>query len=137
MLVVCDARAIGRPNFAQDCSALRHYFGNAETVADFDQFPPRDNYFAVACKRGKHHQDRRGAIVDHDRIFCACQARQQFSRMHIALAARAAFQVVFQIGIMRRGPAQLFEYSRRKRRAPQIRVQNHARGVDHRLQRVR
>ena len=132
-LIVLNASAVGGADFAQRRTTLRHHFGDAKAVADFYQFAARDNHFAVFRKRRKNHQDCRSAIVDDDGVFGARQARQEFGRVHIALAARSSFEVIFQIRVMNRSLAKLVEYGGRKRRTAQVRVQDHSCGIDHRL----
>ena len=57
--------------------------------------------------------------------------------MHVAFAARAGFEVVFEIAVLRRSAAEFVHDCFRQRRPAQVRVQNHSRRIDDRLQRAR
>ena len=56
--------------------------------------------------------------------------------MDVALPAFARRKIVFEIGVGASRCADVIERSRSERRAPKIRVQDHAGGVDERQQRV-
>ncbi len=118
-------------------AALRHDFGDAEAVADFDELAARDEDFAVARERGEDEQNGGGAIVDDDGGFGAGEALEQLRGVNVALAARAGFEVVFEIGILRRGAAEFFDGGFGERGASEIGVENDAGGIDHRLERLR
>ncbi len=57
--------------------------------------------------------------------------------MHVALAARATFEVIFKIAVLRGAAAEFVHDCFRQRRPAQVRVQNHSGRVDDRLQRAR
>ena len=133
--VVAQAGTIGGADFAQDRAALRHDFGDAKAVADFDQFAPRDDGFAALGERSKHQKDCGGAVVHHDGVFRAGEAGEQFGGVGVALAACPGCQVVFEIAVLRGGISDRVSDGRRKRSAPEIGVQNYAGGVDERLKR--
>src|SRR6516162_8418981 len=135
IFVIRDARAIGGSHFPQHRSALFHDFRDAKTVPDFNQFAARHDYFAPARQRRERYQHRGGAIVHHDDCFRARQAPKQPRAVDIALAARSCRDVVFEVGVLGRHPPELFDHFQRERRAPQVRMQDHSRSVDDRLQR--
>ncbi len=54
--------------------------------------------------------------------------------MDVAFAAGSGFQVVFEVAVLRRGAAELFDGGFGERGAAQIRVQDYAGGVDDRLE---
>jgi hypothetical protein len=54
--------------------------------------------------------------------------------MHIAFAARASFQIIFKVRVLRRGAPELFDNGSRKRSSAKIGVQDHSSGIDHRLE---
>ena len=61
---------------------------------------------------------------------------EQPVHMHIALAALAGRQIKFQVGVALRDFDHALQRRAAQRRAPQVGVQDHARRVDHRPQRV-
>src|SRR6266567_2825283 len=120
VFVVSEARAIGGANLAEDCAALFHDFGDSKTIADFDELAARDDDFAAASKSREGDQDGGGAIVDDDRGFRAREAVEQLGSVNVALAARAGFEIVFQIAVLRGRAAKFLNDGFGKRRAPQI-----------------
>ena len=114
----------------------RHDFGDAEAVADFDEFAAGDDDFAAVGERGQDEQDGGGAIVDDDGGFGAGQAFEEMRGVDVALAACAGFEIVFEIGVLRGGAAKFFDGGFGERRAAKIGVQDDAGGVDDRLKRA-
>ncbi len=137
VFVVREVRAIGRPDFAKDRAALLHNLGDSKAIANFDELSSRDNHFALASQRRQSDEHGRSAIVDHNGGFRARQSRQQLGGMHIALAPRASFEVVFEIAVLRGAATEFVHHCFRQWRAAQVRVQNHSGSVDDRLQRAR
>ena len=133
VFVVGEARAIRGPDFAQRRAALRHDFGDAEAVADFDELAARYEDFAVARKRCENEEDGGGAIVDDDGGFRAGEALEHPRGVNVALTARAGLKVVLEIGILRRGAAEFLDGGFRERGAAEISVENDASGIDYRL----
>ena len=64
--VIVDAGAIGGADFAQDGAGARHDVGNAEAVADLDQFAARDDRFAAGGEFVEGEEDGGGVVVDGD-----------------------------------------------------------------------
>ena len=137
VFVVGEARAIGGADFAERGAALRHDFGDAEAVADFDELAARDEDFAVARERCENEEHGGGAIVDDDSGFGAGEALEHTRGVDVALAARAGFEVVLEIRILRGGAAEFFDGGFGERRATEIGVQDDAGGVDDGLERLR
>src|ERR1700722_2719142 len=134
--VVREARAVRGADFAQRRAALRHDFGNAEAVANFDEFAARDKDFAIASERGEDKQHGGGAIVDDDGGFGAGEALEKLTGMNVAFAARAGFEIVFEIGILRCGAAKFLDGGFGERGAAEIGVEDDAGGVDDGLERL-
>ena len=100
-LVIRQARAVCCPHLAQHRSAFRHDVGNAEAIADFNQFAPRDNHLAALGQRVQHQEDSGGVVVNDDGGLGAGQPGQQACGVNIALAASAGGQVVLQVRVLR------------------------------------
>ena len=135
VFVVGNACAVGRADFAEAWRRFRHDFGDAEAVADFDQLAARDDDFAVARECGKNEKHGGGAVVDDDGGFGAGQPLRELRGVDVALAARAGFEIVFKIGVLRGGAAEFFDDGFGERRAAKIGVKDDAGGVDDRLKR--
>src|SRR6266568_8195522 len=118
VFVVGETRAIGGADLAEDCAALFHDLGDSKAVPDFDEFAARDNDFAAASKSRESDQDGGGAIVDDDRGFRAREALEQLGSVNVALAARAGFEIVFQIAVLRGRAAKFLRPIREAARAP-------------------
>ena len=87
--VVVDVRAVGGADLAQDGARARHDFGDAEAVADLDQFAARDDGFAARRKFVQREKDGGGVVVDRD-AGRAEQAFEQRAGVDVALAAAPA-----------------------------------------------
>ena len=120
--------AVGRAHLAQDRSRTAHDFGNAEPVADFDQLASRHDHFVPRCQLVQRQIHCRGVIVDRD-AGRSGQPFQQTRHVNVALATPAALKIVLEVRVAE------FRLEARQRRPAQIRVQNHARGVDDMTQR--
>ena len=126
--VILDAGAVGGSDFANGGAGAGHDLGDAEAVADFDQLAARDDRFSAGGQLVEGQKDGGRVVVDGDPRR-AEQPLQKLRAVDVALSAPAGGEVVLQVGITgeRRHGAE--------RRAPQVGVQHHARGVDHAAQR--
>ena len=126
--VVVDVGAVGGADFAQDRAGAGHDVGDAEAVADLDQFAAGDDDFAAGGQFVEREKDGGGVVVDGDRRG-AEEPFEQAGEVHVAFAAAAGGEIVFQVGVARgeRGGAE--------RRASQVGVQDDAGGVDDAAQR--
>jgi len=136
VFVVCEARAICGADFTERGAALLHDFGDAEAVADFDEFAARDEDFAVTREGGESEKDGGGTIVDDDSGFGAGEAFEEMRGVDVALAAGTELEVVFEIRILRGGAAEFFDGGLGERGAAEIGVKDDAGGVDHGLERL-
>jgi len=135
VFVVGDACAVGRADFLKRGAAICHDFGDAETVADFNKLAARDDDFAIARQCGKNEKHGGGAVIDNDNGFGPGQSLQELRRVDVALAARAGVEIVFKIGVLRRGAAKVLDDCFGERRAAKIGVKNDAGRVDYGLKR--
>ena len=135
--IVRQARPIRGADLSKRRAALRHDFGYTKAVADFDEFAARDEHFAVACERGEDEQNRRRAVVDDNRRFGAGEALEELRGVDVALPARASLEVVFEVGVLRRGAAEFFDGGFGERSPAEICMKNDASSIDYRLKRLR
>ena len=129
-VVVGRARSVRRPDLDEPRARAGEHVRDPEAVADLDQLPARDDDLAALGQRGEGEQDRGGVVVDDDRRLGARQPPQQRREVVLARAARTARQVVLEVGVA----ADLgdpVEGGLRRRRAPEVRVDQHAGGVEH------
>ena len=84
--VVVDVRAVGGADFAQRGAGARHDVGDAEAVADLDQFAARDDHFAAGREFVERQEDGGGVVVDGD-AGRAQQPLEQSADVDVALAA--------------------------------------------------
>ena len=85
----------------------------------------------------KHQQGRRRVVVDDEGGFGAGEAAQQPLGVHVAAAAGAALDVVFEVRVPARERRHAIGRRARERRAPEVRVDDDAGRVDHAAQRRR
>ena len=102
-----------------------HDLRDAEAIADLDQLAARDDRFAARGQLVQNQKERRGAVVDRDGGL-AENGFEQRPDMHIALAAAAGREIVFEIAVAGDG----LEW--RQRRASEVGVENDAGGIDRR-----
>src|ERR1700686_2753366 len=99
VFVVAQAGAVGSANFAKNGAALRHDFGDAEAIADFNQLAARNNDFAGSGESGENQENGCGAVVNDDGVFPAGETREQLTRVVVAPAASAGCQAIFEIAV--------------------------------------
>jgi hypothetical protein len=114
---------------------LRHHVRHPEAATDLDQLASGDQHFASAGERCQHQHRRGRVVVDDNGGVGAGQARDQVRGVRVAAPACAAREVVFEVGVAGRDFGDAIRRRPRQRRAPEIRVNDHARGVDHAGQR--
>src|ERR1035441_6493883 len=90
--VIVDAGAIGGADFAQRGAGAGHDVGDAEPVADFDQFTARDDGLAAGGEFVEGEEHGGGIVIDGD-SGSAQQAIEQRRDVDVALAAPAGREV--------------------------------------------
>ena len=98
--VVAQARTIGGADLAKNCATFRHDVRDAEAIADFDQFAAGDYYFGGFGESVEDQENCGGVVVHDDGGFGSDEVSEQARGVDIALAALAARNIVFEIGIM-------------------------------------
>ena len=109
--VIGDPGAIGRADFAQNGARFRHHVGDAERIADFDQFSTRNDDFSAFGKSIQRQQHCGRVVVDDDRgDACLRIVRDSFVQqfleqtidMDVPLAASTGCEIKLKIGIGQR-----------------------------------
>src|SRR5579872_3576190 len=104
-LVVGDASAIRRANFAQLRARLGHHVRNAERSTDLDQLTARDYDLAALRQSVEREKDGRSIVVDDygGDVWPVCRQElaEQPIDMNVALAAFAGRNIKLQVGILR------------------------------------
>ena len=126
-LVVRQARAVGGADVDQTRPRLLHHLGHPERAADLDRLAARHGDLAPGRQRRDGEQHRRRVVVDDDRVLGAAEAGEQLADRALARAALAGGEV--ELDGLRVGCLRV-----RDRGAAEVRVEQHARGVDHRRQ---
>lgn len=73
LLEVAQAGAVRRAHLDQPRAALPQYIGDAESTANLNQFPPRDDHLFTGGQRRQHEHYGGGIVVNGKRILCAGQ----------------------------------------------------------------
>ncbi|GBD09904.1 hypothetical protein HRbin22_02166 [Candidatus Thermoflexus japonica] len=110
-------------------AALGHHLRDAESAADFDELAPGDQHPAPPSQGGEGEEHSRGVVVDHQGGLGPGQPAQEILHRRLPFPSLAGLQVELQIAVSRRG-ADGFEGRAGEGRAAQIRMQDHAGGVD-------
>ena len=133
-LVVGAPRAVGRADLDERRAGLRDHLGHAEAAADLDELPARDDDLAPrpGQRRGRE-QHRAGAVVDRQRRLGARQLAQQSLDVAVARPAHAVLPLEVRVALGR--PCDRFAGGLGERRAPEVRVHDHAGRVEHAPQR--
>ena len=133
-LVVGGAGAVRRPDLDEAGARAREHVRDAKAVADLDQLAARDEHLAAFGERGEREQHRRGVVVDDERRLGAGQPPEQRREVVLARAARSGREVVLQVRVSGRLP-HVLERSLGEWRPTQVRVHDHAGGVEDAAQR--
>ncbi len=136
-LVVGRARPVRRSHLDEARARARQYVRDAEAVADLDQLPARDEHLATLGKRRQRQQHRGRVVVDDERCLGARQPAEDPCDMILTRAAAALCEVVFEVRVAASNLRDALESRGRQRSAAEVRMRDHARGVDRGAQAVR
>ena len=129
--VVGQVRAVRRPHFDQTGAALRHDLRYPESAADLDQLAAGDDDLSPGRQRRKRQQQGGRVVVDRHRRLGAGQAAEQRLDVNVPVASFALGEVELEVAIAAaRGRHRRYRF-RRHGGAPQVGVDDDARGVDH------
>src|SRR5262249_52638452 len=129
-LVVGGARTVRRPDLTQARARAREHVGDPEAVADLDQLPAGDEHLSSLGQGGKRGQDGSSVVVDYEGRLGAGQSAENRGHVVLARATSALPEVVFEVRVAAGDRAYLLQRVRRQRSAAEIRVDDHAGGVD-------
>ena len=130
-LVVLRMGAVGRAHLHQPGTGAFHHVRHAEGAADFYQLAPRDDHLAPAYQRGQRQQHGCGIVVDHRSRFSAGQRAQHLFDDAVTVAARAGFQIVFQVVGAGHHGQHVLQRRLGEQAAAQVGVDDGARQVEH------
>ncbi len=126
-LVVGETGAVGGADLDQPSARLGHHVGDAEAAADLDELTSRHGHVTVPCERRQHEQHRSRTVVHHVRGLGTAGASEESSGVHRTRPPLAGGEVELEVG-GRCGDVD-------PERCPaQVGVEQHAGGVDDRLQ---
>ena len=128
--VVADPRAVGRADLDELRAARGHDVRDPELPADLDQLPARDQDLLALGERREAQQERRRAVVHHQRVLGAGERLHQGLRAGAALPAPAGLPIHLEVRVVAGRPRRRPRRGLRQRRPAQARVQDHAGGVD-------
>ena len=96
---------------------------------------PRDTITDAPARQRREHEQHRGRVVVHDDArLRAARFREQRARVLVARAAHTFGEPVFEVGVP---AASAIAATLAERRAPEVRVQQHAGRVDDRPEQLR
>ncbi len=129
-LVIGGAGAVRRSHLAQASAGACEHVRDPEAVADLDQLAAGNEHLAAfgECRQREHH--RRRVVVDDERGLGTGQPPQDRRHVILPRATCAGAEVVLEIRVAPRRLAHTRERFLCERRASQIRVDDHAGGVD-------
>ena len=128
--VVGGACPVRRPHLDEARARAREHVGDAEAVADLDQLAPRDEHLAALRERSQCQQHGGGVVVDDERRLGAGQPAEDLRHVILPRAALALREVVLEIRVAAPDLRHPLERRGRQRRTAEVRVDDHARGVD-------
>ena len=132
--VVAEIRAVRRPHLDELRPGPREHVRDAEPTADLHELAAGDDDLAAPRERREREEDRRGVVVGDDAVLRAGDLRQDPRGVAVPLAPAARPEVVLDRhragGIPHRVPGPVGQ-----RRAPEVRVEDHAGRVDDPTQR--
>jgi vancomycin resistance protein YoaR len=130
-LVVGGARAVRRPHLDQPRTRARQHVGDPEAVADLDQLAPRDHHLAAFGQRGEDEEEGAGVVVDDEGRLGAGEPAQDVGDVILAGAARARPELVLEVRVPAPDLGDAFKGGRGQGSPSEVRVHDHARGVEH------
>ena len=136
-LVILQVGAVRRPHLTQDGAAAQHDVGDPKFSADLDELTARDDDLLAVGQRLERQENRRRVVVDDQRVLGARQAPQQLLHVRIPRATLFGGQVELEVGIAFGDAGDALEGERAERGSAEIRVEDDAGGIDHRLERER
>src|SRR6266566_7695971 len=130
-LVVGRARPVRRSDLDETRPGARQDVRDPEAVADLDQLTAGDDDFPSLRERREREKDGGGVVVDDQRSLGAGQPAQDRRDVVLAGAAGAFGEVVLEVRVAAADLDDPREGLLGERRAAEIRVDDHARRVEH------
>ena len=131
--VVAHVGAVRGPDLDELGPRPHQHVGDPEAAADLHQLATRDDHLASSGDRREREQHRRRAVVHDDRILGAGDLGEQARGVPVPLPAGPTLEVVLDAHRAAR-LADRRDRDRGERSPAEIRVEDHARRVEHRPQ---
>ena len=135
--VVRPARTIRGADLDERAAGLGHDLGHTKSAADLDELAARDHHFSAARQCPQREEHRGSVVVDDEPGFRANGARQERSGVVVTGTAGTGVEAELEGG----GAPSDCGCGRQRfiaeGRTTEVGVQQHAGGVDHRLQETR
>jgi hypothetical protein len=128
--IVVEMRAVRRAHLDEPDVSLRHDVGNAERSADLDQLTARDEYITSRRECPDGEEQRRCTVVDHERVGCSRQLREQLTYATMPRAALARRKIELDVRVSARNHSYRIDRGPGQGSAPQVRVQHDPRRID-------
>ena len=97
--VVADARPVGGADLDQSRPGGAHDVRDPELSADLDQLSSGDQHLLAFRQRGEAEEQRGGAVVDHEGVFCAGEGDQQLLGPGGALASATRTAIDLEVAV--------------------------------------
>ena len=129
--VVLDARTVRRTDLDQLRARLRDHVGDAKPPADLDELAAgHDDRAPGPGQRRGGEEHGRGSVVDGDRGVGACELGEQRLDVVVPASARAAVEIELEVRVPVRGLGDRVASGDREWCPAEIRVDDHAGGVE-------
>src|SRR2546426_3608704 len=129
--VVLKVRPVRRPDLAQDGATAPHDVGDPELATDLDQLAARDDDLTTVGERLERQEDGGGVVVDDERVFGTCEAREEPFHVAVARAPLLGCEIQLEIRVGSADGREPLQGERTHERTPQVRVEHDAGRIDH------
>ena len=133
-LVVRHARAVRRPHLDEPGAGAGEHVRDAEAVTDLDQLAARDDHLTPLGQGGEREQHRGRVVVDDEGRFRPRQVAHVPGHVGLPRAAGARLEIELEIRVAAGNLRDPLERGGGERSAAEVRVGDHAGGVDHAAQ---
>ena len=134
LLEVRDPRPVRRPDLDQPRPGPPDDLRDPHPAADLDELAARHRHAAPAPGQADREPDRRGVVVRHERVLGAGQRDEVLFGLAESRAAAPGPAVELEEEVGAGGLRGGLDRRSRPRRAPEVRVDDHAGRVDHGLE---
>ena len=130
LLVIFKVRLVRRSHFAELRAAPLHDLGHAEGPADLHEFAAGDDDLLAPRQSAEAEEHCRGVVVHRRGRLHVGQSFQDVLNVGVALAALSRGNIVFQVGVAAAHFHNALDSFLREERTSEVRMDDHARGID-------